>query len=150
MIYQDYLLEIYIMTITLLPFLIITFSVWTNAFFYLFIGVVILFSIITWQFMKKFTLKNKELTRSQQQQIAKIDMLRKNHIETLELIREDMLKREEERTRQWMESEKETLHVLNGVSQLLELSENIGRVESTKIINKIDEIKGMLENNKKK
>ena len=85
----------------------------------------------------------------QQQQVAKIDMLRKNHIDTLELIRVDMLKREEERTRQWMESEKESLHVLNGVSHLLELSENIGRVESTKIMDKIDELILSLEKDKK-
>ena len=51
-----------------------------------------------------------------------------------------MLKREEERSRQWIESEKETLNVLNGVSILLDLSEKIGRVESEKILNKLEEI----------
>jgi hypothetical protein len=56
-----------------------------------------------------------------------------------------MLKREEERSRQWMESEKETLHVLNGVSTLLDLSEKIGRVESEKIIKKLEELKAIVE-----
>ena len=138
------------MVMTLILFIKTTTFIWGNVFFYLFISIILLFSFLTWHFMKKFATKSKELKESQQQQIAKIDMLRKNHITTLELIREDMLKREEERTRQWMESEKETLHVLNGVSQLLELNDNINRIESTKIIDKIDELKIILENIKKK
>ena len=56
-----------------------------------------------------------------------------------------MLKKEEERGRQWMESEKETLHVLNGVSQLLDLNEKIGRVESEKILLKLEEIREKVE-----
>ena len=40
-----------------------------------------------------------------------------------------MLKREDDRIRQWMESEKETLHVLTGVSRLLELSDKVDKVE---------------------
>ena len=40
-----------------------------------------------------------------------------------------------------MESEKETLHVLNGVSTLLDLSDKIGRIESEKIIKKLDDLK---------
>ena len=56
-----------------------------------------------------------------------------------------MLKREEERSRQWIESEKETLHVLNGVSMLLDLSDKISRVESEKIIKKLDELKIIVE-----
>jgi GTP-binding protein EngB required for normal cell division len=50
-----------------------------------------------------------------------------------------MLKREEERSRQWMESEKETLHVLNGVSNLLDLSEKIEGVRSEKILESLKE-----------
>lgn len=82
---------------------------------------------------------------TQQQYAAKVDGIRKEHSDTLEKIRLEMLKREEERTRQWMESEKETLHVLNGVSILLDLSDKIGRVESEKILNKLEEIQGKIE-----
>ena len=78
----------------------------------------------------------------QQQHAARIDTLRKEHNETLEKLRTEMLKREEDRSRQWMESEKETLRVLNGVSSLLSWSEKIGRVESEKIINKL----GIIQN----
>jgi hypothetical protein len=85
-------------------------------------------------------MKTTELKLMQQQHTAKIDNVRKEQSETLEKLRVEMLKREEERTRQWMESEKETLHVLNGVSNLLDLSEKLDKSESEKIIKKLDEI----------
>jgi negative regulator of sigma E activity len=84
--------------------------------------------------------KTVEMKSIQQQHAAKIDNVRKEQLETLEKLRVEMLKREEERTRQWMESEKETLHVLNGVSNLLDLSEKLDKSESEKIIKKLDEI----------
>jgi len=89
--------------------------------------------------------KNIEIKLMQQQHAAKIDMLRKEHSDTLEKIRLEMLKREEERTRQWMESEKETLHVLNGVSTLLDLSEKLGKSDSDKILKKLEEIQTKVE-----
>lgn len=76
----------------------------------------------------------------QQQHIAKIDNIRKEQSDTLEKLRVEMLKREEERTRQWIESEKETLHVLNGVSTLLELGERLTGTENEKILKKITEV----------
>ena len=45
----------------------------------------------------------------------------------------------------WIESEKETLHVLNGVSNLLDLTDKIGRVDSEKILKKLDEIQSKVE-----
>jgi hypothetical protein len=95
--------------------------------------------------MRVIRKKNTEIKLMQQQHIAKIDMIRKEHSDALEKIRLEMLKREEERTRQWMESEKETLHVLNGVSTLLDLSEKLGKSESDKILKKLDEIQGKVE-----
>lgn len=115
--------------------------IWKNVFFYLFILAVFCIVLL----YRKITQKTNELSSNQQQHSAKIDRIRDDHAQTLEKIRGEMLKKEEERTRQWMESEKETLHVLNGVSQVLELSENISRVESEKIINKLDEIKTIVE-----
>jgi len=85
-----------------------------------------------------------EMKLMQQQHVAKIDNIRKEHGDVLEKLRVEMLKREEDRTRQWIESEKETLNVLSGVSMLLDLSEKIGRIESEKILSKLDEI----ENNR--
>ena len=57
-----------------------------------------------------------EMKLMQQQHVAKIDNIRKEHGDVLEKLRVEMLKREEDRTRQWIESEKETLNVLSGVS----------------------------------
>lgn len=88
--------------------------------------------------------RTEELKLIQQQHIAKIDNIRKNHEDTLEKIRIEMLKREDDRTRQWNESEKETLYVLNGVSNLLDLSETFGKIESDKILKKLDKIESYL------
>jgi hypothetical protein len=95
--------------------------------------------------MRALRKKSAELKLSQQQHSAKIDVIRNDHATTLEKIRVEMLKKEEERGRQWMESVKETLHVLNGVSMLLDLNEKIGRVESEKILLKLDEIREKIE-----
>lgn len=111
-----------------------------NMFFYLFfLELLIIFGIVG-IYHKSSEKKNNEIKLIQQQQISKIDNIRKDHSEKLEGIRHEMLKREEERTRQWIESEKETLHVLNGVSNILDLSEKINRVESDKILNILQEI----------
>jgi len=119
--------------------------IWGNAFFYLFIASILGFFIITLIIMKTLRKKTADAKLMQQQHVARVDLIRKDHSDTLEKIRVEMLKREEERTRQWMESEKETLHVLNGVSTLLDLSETIGRVESEKILKVLDNIYGQVE-----
>lgn len=100
---------------------------------------------VIWVTMKMMKKKNAEIKLMQQQHTAKIDMLRKEHSDTLEKIRLEMLKREEERTRQWMESEKETLHVLNGVSTLLDLSDKLDKSNSDKILKKLEEIQTKVE-----
>ena len=111
--------------------------IWNNVFFYLFIVAVI--GLLSAVFVLMRTIKRKiaEAKLMQQQHVARVDIIRKEQTEKLENIRLEMLKREEDRSRQWMESEKETLHVLNGVSSLLDLSEKIGRVESEKILAEI-------------
>ena len=117
-----------------------------DIFFYLFV-VALLFAVTsTIIYLRKFRKKANEMVLTQRQHVAKIDIIRKEHSTTLENIRVEMLKREGERSRQWIESEKETLHVLNGVSTLLDLSEKIGRVESDKILKKLDEIQSQIIN----
>jgi len=106
--------------------------IWTNVFFYLFIASTLIFFGVCFSFIRTLRKRTSELKLIQQQHVARVDIVRKEHSEALEKLRIEMLKREEERSRQWMESEKETLHVLNGVSTLLDLSEKIGRVESEK------------------
>jgi len=116
-----------------------------NAFFYLFVISLIGFFILALSMMKVFRKKTSDAKLAQQQHTARVDAIRKDHSDTLERIRVEMLKKEEERSRQWMESEKETLHVLNGVSMLLDLNEKIGRVESEKILLKLEEIREKIE-----
>ena len=124
---------------TTLPF-------WQDFFFYLFvISTLLLFSIVGY-IMNILKKKNIDIKLMQQQHTAKIDLLRKEQFEILLKLRQDVSKNEEERIRQWIESEKETLHVLNGVSTLLDLSEKIGRIESDKILKKLDEIKQYWDN----
>ena len=122
--------------------------IWQNLFFYFFIITLVWGSGSIAYLLKKLDNKNKENKQLQQQHTAKIDTIRKDHNETVDCLHNQMLQKEEERTRQWIESEKETLHVLNGVSSLLELSENIGRVESQKILSKLDEIKTLVTKTK--
>lgn len=110
-----------------------TYPVWENAFFYLFLGSMLLFIGVLLVFLKLLKSKTTELKLLQLQHVARIDMVRKEQSLTLENLRVEMLKREEDRSRQWMESEKETLHVLNGVSNLLELSDKVDKVEFKKI-----------------
>jgi ABC-type multidrug transport system fused ATPase/permease subunit len=77
--------------------------------------------------------------------IKSINELTTNHIEQVEKIRTNSNKREEERSRQWFESEKETLKVLSGVSKLLDLNEKITKIESSKIMLKLDEFHEILK-----
>ena len=118
---------------TLLQIATHTHLIWSNVFFYLLIVAVlgfVLYSLYMIMLMRK---KSAEMKLVQQQHVARVDVVRKENSDKLESLRVEMLKREEERSRQWMESEKETLHVLNGVSNLLELSDKVDKAEFKKI-----------------
>lgn len=116
-----------------------------NIFFYLFLIAITISAFVIINLNNKIRLIVNECKTNQSQEIAKLDSVRKDHSDVLERIRIEMLKREEERNRQWMESEKETLHVLSGVSNLLDLSDKLSRVESDKIIKKLEEIQDKVE-----
>ena len=103
--------------------------VWNNVFFYLFVLVFLVAGTGIMAVMRALKKKTLESQLAEQQHAARIDVIRKENEEKLESLRVEMLKREEDRGRQWMESEKETLHVLNGVSNLLELSDKVDKVE---------------------
>lgn len=113
-------------------------------FFYFFIVTVIWGASTIAYLLKRVDNKHKENKQQLEQHTAKIDTIRKDHTKTVNGLHNQMLQKEEERTRQWIESEKETLHVLNGVSSLLELSENIGRVEAQKILDKLGELETLV------
>ena len=120
-------------------------TIWNNVFFYLFAGAVILFVIGVWVLMKTLKKKISESKLLQQQHIARIDNVRKENSNVLDGLRIEMLKREDDRIRQWMESEKETLHVLTGISRLLELSDKVDKVELKNISEKLQLIENKLK-----
>lgn len=120
---------------TSLQILTHTHPIWGNVFFYVFVLTMLCFFGMLMILLNILKKKSADLKLLQQQHVAKIDNIRKENSDRLENLRIEMLKREEERSRQWMESEKETLHVLNGVSNLLELSDRVDRVEFKKINN---------------
>lgn len=124
-----------------------THPIWYNTFFYLFLASTLLLIGVTWFTWQSLKNKNIESNVLQQQHVARIDNIRKDHSDNLESLRVEMLKREEDRVRQWVESEKETLHVLNGVSTLLELSDKVDKVEFKKLNNAITEIKQIIIDN---
>lgn len=110
---------------------------YNNLFFYLFIISMIISIIIT---IRNFNKHIKNISILKQDSENKINELNKLHENKMENIRLEMLKREDDKNRMWAESEKETLKVLSGVSNLLDLSEKINKVESDKIIKKLDDI----------
>lgn len=90
--------------------------------------------------LRVISIKNIEIKSLNTLHTIEMTTVRKEHCEALEKMRLEMLKREEEKSRQWIESEKETLHILGGVSTLLDLSDKFGRIESEKIITILEEI----------
>lgn len=117
--------------------------------FVLLILSIIVSGIIIRIYLKRIEKKDEIIAKLQQQHVAKIDIIRKEHVDKINELNREMLKKEEDRSRQWQESEKETMLVLNGISQLLELSESINRIDSEKIINKLEEIKEIVEKKSK-
>lgn len=112
----------------------IIYPIWYNVFFYLFVFTITSSFFIIIFIMKALKIKNYKSKLMEQQHVAKIDNIRKENEKKLDRIRVEMIKQEAENSRQWMESEKETLHVLNGVSALLELGEKFSRMETNKLL----------------
>lgn len=119
--------------------------IWHNVFFYLFIGVIMLFGIGIMAMVRALHNKTKHAELIEHQHVARVDNIRKENEEKLDGIRVEMLKREEERSRQWMESERETLRVLNGVSNLLDLSDRFDKSRLDKISTVVTEINEKIE-----
>lgn len=120
--------------------------IWYNVFFYLFVGMFIAFTGGIMIIMKVLSKKNNEIKLIQQQHIARVDIIRKENEDKLDNIRIEMLKREEERSRQWIESEKETLHVLHGVSSILDLTDKIESDKSNEILKILNDIQEKVKN----
>jgi len=119
--------------------------IWYNVFFYLFIGVCVVFGFEIMAMVRALHAKTKKAELMEHQYAAKINVIRKENEQKLDDIRVEMLKREEERSRQWMESEKETLRVLNGVSNLLDLEDKFDKSRSEEILKVVSEIREKVE-----
>lgn len=115
---------------------------YNNIFFYLFLFSIIVSIIAIIRNSNKYEKKISDLKQASD---CKINELNRIHENKMENIRLEMLKREDDKNRMWSESEKETLKVLSGVSNLLDLSEKINKVESDKIIKKLDDIAQLIK-----
>jgi len=87
---------------------------------------------------------NKLLTDSQIKHTESIQKLNKEHSEKIESIQNSAIKREEERSKEWLESEKETLNVLNGVTSLLEMGEKMDQTNRNTIYLKLHEMENRI------
>ena len=117
-----------------------------NGFFYVALVLFILFIVNTTLMLNALRKKTKYNDLTQRQHAARIDSIRKEHMDTMEKMRQEMLKREEEHGRLWHESEKEVINVLNGVSNLLELNEKLGQIETDKLLGLLNDIRNKLNN----
>jgi len=99
-----------------------------------FILILIAGIVILW---KQYTGIRKELSALNKEHATKLEEIRKEYIQKFEKLQEDFLKREDERSKQWSESEKETLQVLNGVTSILEMSEKMGQKDTHDILEKL-------------
>lgn len=79
----------------------------------------------------------KELKDLNKEHANKLDENKKDYIEKFEKLQNEYLRREEERNKQWSESEKETLQVLNGVTSILDMSEKMGQKDTHDILEKL-------------
>jgi hypothetical protein len=142
---QDYLYETIKMSIILLSVIDHFHPIWTNVFFYLFLSSILVFGILLRLCMKRISEHRNEVRQLQSQHIARIDGLRKEHYTKNQSLRAEILRKEEEATRQWAESEKEAFRVLNSISEVLELSEDLSKLKTNEILLKLDDIREIIE-----
>lgn len=122
------------------PILLIAHPFWSDPFFYMFSVLLIVGFLIIKHIMRLLKNKNIEIKQIQQQHLAKVDQLRKDQSNEMSLIRREVALHENERHQQFLESEKETLQVLSGISTLLDITDKVSKIESEKILDKLEEI----------
>lgn len=105
----------------------------------LFIVLAILLFFIFY-FIKRYKKLKHRYEVLQLQSISKIDAIKDECFAKIESLRKENIDSLNNRANQWLESEKETLHVLNSVSNLLDLNEKIDHTEAENILIKLDEI----------
>lgn len=92
-------------------------------------GIVVLFKVLLncGKELKEINKENKE----------KLEEVRKDYLTKFETIQNEYLRRSEDRNKQWSDSEKETLQVLNGVTSILSMSEKMGQKDTKEILDKL-------------
>jgi len=76
---------------------------------------------------------------SSENHAKKLEDIRKEYVEKFEKLQNEYLKREEERNKQWSESEKQTLQVLNGVTTILEMGEKMDQNDTRIVLDHLKE-----------
>ena len=76
----------------------------------------------------------------------KLLAMTKEHNDKLDIIRKEQLLLEEKRNEQTSQNQKETLNVLNGVSNILETSEKIVQIDNKSFMDKLKEISEAIVN----
>lgn len=102
------------------------------------VSAILLFSIF--YFIKRYKKLKHRYEVLQLQSISKIDAVKDECFAKIESLRKENIDSLNNRANQWLESERETLHVLNNVSNLLDLNEKIDHTEAENILIKLDEI----------
>lgn len=111
-----------------------------NMIFGLLVSIIFILSTVIIFVYKQYNNKVKEILNIHEDYSEKMRKLNLNNEDKLERIRERIDRTEEDRNKQWIESEKETLQVLNGVTHVLEVSEKMERVDSQNILDKINQL----------
>jgi len=91
--------------------------------------------------LNEMQVKYSELQTKHTDEIKKINADHANKIESLQ---NNSIKREEERSKEWLESEKETLNVLNGVTSLLQMGEKMDQTNRNTIYLKLQEMENRI------
>lgn len=76
----------------------------------------------------------KDINKENKENLSEI---RKEYVSKFETLQSEYLNREDDRNKQWFESEKETLQVLNGVTSILSMSEKMGQKDTKEILDKL-------------
>ncbi|NJO64992.1 MAG: hypothetical protein HC836_44835 [Richelia sp. RM2_1_2] len=116
--------------------------------------VLILFGGVVFLFKKYEESKkeNKVSTEDFNKKIQEIQKLYNDEVlklvsvynERIESIQNSAIKREEERSKQWLESEKETLTVLNGVTSILDIAEKMDQTNRNTVYLKLQEMENRI------
>lgn len=87
---------------------------------------------------REYSKKNTKYNEMSEQHSKNINELHQEHANKIDEIRQQQVKHEETLIKQWSESSRETLQVLNGVSLVLEMGEKASKYETDKILEKIE------------